>query len=285
MSERYTRLFTLPANLYSEGAPVIIVAGALLKDNKTSKIIAQLKIKNIGKKIIKAATVQLTAKNTVGTLLGDKPQHQFLDLHVWREECFGSKSAIEFSDLTTRAYDVKVTEVVFEDNAIWSSDNVWTELTTSVTLESVIKDKELLAQYLLENGNDCIFVANEEKDLWICTCGATNRKDEYDCHRCKRKRSDFRAVNIDALKESNKKRIEQNTEQKKKQKKIIIVSVIAAILVAFLVSFFIPCRKEESIIYKPVYDDKLNASIEMMILDHYDLYNIYGIKIGEKKAE
>ena len=55
MSERYGRLYSLPENLYAEGAPVIISAGNLLKDTQTGKILAQLKIKNISSKIIKAA--------------------------------------------------------------------------------------------------------------------------------------------------------------------------------------------------------------------------------------
>ena len=44
MEERYTRLFSLPENLYSAGAPVMIAAGALLKDNQTGKVLAQLKL-------------------------------------------------------------------------------------------------------------------------------------------------------------------------------------------------------------------------------------------------
>lgn len=46
MNERYTKLFALSENLYTEGAPVVITARALLKDNQTGKILAQLKLKN-----------------------------------------------------------------------------------------------------------------------------------------------------------------------------------------------------------------------------------------------
>ena len=44
MSERYHRLFSLPDNGYAQGAPVVLAAGALLKDNQTGQILAQLKI-------------------------------------------------------------------------------------------------------------------------------------------------------------------------------------------------------------------------------------------------
>jgi len=37
MNERYTRVFSLPENLYATGSPVVIAAGALLKDNQTGK--------------------------------------------------------------------------------------------------------------------------------------------------------------------------------------------------------------------------------------------------------
>ena len=52
MSERYSRLFSLSENLYAEGAPVLIAAGALLKDNETGKVLAQLKLRSISDKKI-----------------------------------------------------------------------------------------------------------------------------------------------------------------------------------------------------------------------------------------
>ena len=55
MSERYSRLFALPADIYAEGAPVVIAAGALLKDNQTGKTIAQIKLHSISDEVIIAA--------------------------------------------------------------------------------------------------------------------------------------------------------------------------------------------------------------------------------------
>ena len=37
MSERFSKLFTLPENLYCPGAPVMIAAGAIQKDNETGR--------------------------------------------------------------------------------------------------------------------------------------------------------------------------------------------------------------------------------------------------------
>ena len=44
MSERYSRLFTLPENLYTEGSPLLIKAGALLKEEDSAEKQAMFEI-------------------------------------------------------------------------------------------------------------------------------------------------------------------------------------------------------------------------------------------------
>ena len=63
MDERYTRLFALSEKYYAEGAPRLIAAGALLKDNRTGKVLAQIKFQNISPKTIKAVKVSVWAIN------------------------------------------------------------------------------------------------------------------------------------------------------------------------------------------------------------------------------
>ena len=41
MGQRYTRISTFPENLYVNCSPIIISAGALLKDNKTGKVMVR----------------------------------------------------------------------------------------------------------------------------------------------------------------------------------------------------------------------------------------------------
>ncbi len=62
--------FTLPGNLHTPKAPLLIMAGALLKDNVTGQVLAQVKYKNLGAKPIKALTVSLQALDTRGLPLG-----------------------------------------------------------------------------------------------------------------------------------------------------------------------------------------------------------------------
>ena len=74
------------------GAPVVVAAGALLKDNRNGNIIVQLKIQNICNKTIKAVTVKVASMDTVGRTLGEETEYRYLDLNVKRNEFFGSDS-------------------------------------------------------------------------------------------------------------------------------------------------------------------------------------------------
>ena len=59
MAERYTRLFSLPQDLYAPGAPLVIAAGALLKDSQTGSVLAQLKLRSLSDVTISAVKLQV----------------------------------------------------------------------------------------------------------------------------------------------------------------------------------------------------------------------------------
>ena len=104
------------------GAPVVVAAGALLKDNRNGNIIVQLKIQNIYNKTIKAVTVKVASMDTVGRTLGEETEYRYLDLNVKRNEFFGQQVPIVVPDEQTRSYSVKVTEAVFDDNTVWTGN-------------------------------------------------------------------------------------------------------------------------------------------------------------------
>ena len=87
MNERYSKLFSLLGTLYSPGAPVIISAGALSKDNQTGQVLIQLKLQNITPKSIKAVKVQLQTFDSAGRPLDPAIEYQYLDLNVDRDTC------------------------------------------------------------------------------------------------------------------------------------------------------------------------------------------------------
>ena len=168
MSERYSKLFALSENLYSAGAPVVIAAGALQKDNQTGKVFAQLKIRNIQDKAIKAATVKITPFDTVGKPLGGTVDYQYLDLSAKRDTDFGQKTPVMLKEAATRSFAVSVSEIVFADNSTWSaSDGAWKALSATDPIKQEI-DKQLADKRVKELAE----VKNKKLAMLIAGVGA-----------------------------------------------------------------------------------------------------------------
>ena len=217
MSERYSRLFSLPENLYTEGAPVIIAAGALLKDSQTGRVLAQLKLRNISPKAIKAAAVCLLPLNTVGQPLGEAIRYDYLDLSSTRDTDFGSKSAILMPDITTRSFNAAVVEVIFTDNSVWNANEAaWEPLKSPEALTSRL-DSEMVKQFQMEYGSRAENFFLEQKDLWYCVCGAVNRRGEFACHKCNRTETELRNVNMNVLRQNKEARLTRERDWKEKE--------------------------------------------------------------------
>lgn len=244
MSERYSKVFSLPENLYAEGAPVVIAAGALLKDNQTGRVVAQLKLRNISPKTIKAATVCLFPANIVGNPLGDAVRYEYLDLSSTRDTDFGSKSAIPMPDKTTRSFGVRVAEVIFADNSAWNAnDAAWEPLEKPETLASRL-DSEMVKQFRMEYGTGTKNFPLEQKDLWHCICGAVNRQGETVCHSCRKSIHDLKKLDLVALEEHTVQRVAKEREQAEKKAaatqktmKVLATVLIVAAVFCIVASF------------------------------------------------
>ena len=81
MAERYTRLFTLPPDLYTAGSPLVIAAGALLKDTQTGRVLAQLKLRSISDQRIRAVKLRVVGYDVSQTILC-REEHEYLDLDI-----------------------------------------------------------------------------------------------------------------------------------------------------------------------------------------------------------
>ena len=280
MSERYSKLFALPENLYASGSPVVIAAGALLKDNQTGKVLAQLKIRNIGTKSVKAAKVCIRPLDTVGSPLGAEIEYQYLDLSADRNGEFGTKAPISLPDATTRSFSASVAEVIFSDNTVWkATGSPWEPLSAPATLDGALKDRELVKQYHIKFGADCKYEPNVQKDLWYCACGALNRKEETICQRCKKSASSLLSVDMEALKKERDVRIaaeQQKAAEEKvaadaKAKKtmklamIVVPIVVVATIAAVLISNVIKKNQEEAARL-----EAYNAAVAMVEAGQYD---------------
>lgn len=195
---RYEKVFTLTPMLYTEDSPVIIEAGALQKDNVNGNIIAQLKFKSVSVKVIKALTVKIVALDVSGNPIGEEIEHQYLDLTVQRNECFGSKEAIILSDNTTRAFSVFVTKIVFDDNTnIVLENSEWSELPqqNSIDLDTTEIDY-FYKKFSVKNPKQTF----RYKDLWLCSCGTINHDSEEKCCCCNNACDEMLNIDYEELK-------------------------------------------------------------------------------------
>ena len=240
MGERYSKLFTLPENLYTTGAPVVIAAGALLKDSQTGNVLAQLKLQNITSQTIKAATVQIFPMDTTGEAIAENTTYQYLDLSAGRDTFFGQKAAIPLPNAATRSFSVIVTEVIFLDNTKWLADGKeWRSLKKPASIGW--GDPELVKQFHCDYGEHSNNMLLEDEDLWICVCGAINRSGETCCHRCRQTLDNLRAFNIEDLRKRKDERLAleaaaaEKRRSEEKQRNLRIAKIASIVLVAIAV--------------------------------------------------
>ena len=198
--ERYTRLYSLPENLYTQGGPVIIAAGALLLDNQTGSVMAQLKFRTVSVKDVKAVMVQIDACDVANRKVDGVAEYQYLDLgaSARRDAYFGQKQAIALPVSTTRAFAPCCTRVVFSDGMVWEAPEsaVWESLPKSTLLSDRFTN-DLAEQYKRDTAEYAAYVPESFSGLWRCTCGALNEETEETCHICRLSRK----TQTDALNE------------------------------------------------------------------------------------
>lgn len=254
MAERYERLFSLPENLYMETSPVVIMAGALLKDNLDNNVLAQLKLKNIGDKPIKAVRVIIKPFDTASKALGEAEIFDYLDLFVERDKEFGSKQPNKLSNPSTRAFSAEVINVVFDNDSEWNATNsTWAPFSS----QKEIGDAELTKQYQIHFGEKAKYEPDWFKDLWFCACGAINRREEKMCHLCGNNLTSLLNCDFEQLKEEKEKRLaKERAEQREKEevekkaaeirtqkrKKILAIVLPILIIVGTLSGFAITNR-------------------------------------------
>ena len=208
MSERYARLFSLPENLYQPGSPVMILAGALLKDNQTGGILALMKFKNVGTKPIRGLKVRFFPQDLTGIDLDQPLEHQYLDLNAARDGEFGQKEPVALPNAVTRAFRVEVYQVVFADGTLWNQEqSQWSPMPPLQALETALGDKELCKEYQILYGANCRIMPQEDKGLWRCTCGAWNMESEANCHACGKNLDQLKALDLEQLKASRDARL------------------------------------------------------------------------------
>ena len=218
MAERYSRLFTLGKPRYLEGSPVSIEAGALLLDNSSGRVLAQLKFKNLTEKRIIALTAEIQPFDVAGRAVGAAVKHNYLDLSERTLFEFGSKIPVYLPDSLARSFEARVTEVVFDGGGLWSNDAPFEEMKDSVEIKDAIGGSEMAKQYAIETGTKGIYLPERYKDLAYCVCGARYKSSIKSCPTCG-KSLDFliEKLDKDTIKQKMNERLERENRAKEER--------------------------------------------------------------------
>ena len=201
--EKYSRVFHFDDPLYLKNSPLVILAGAILKNNETDEVVAQLKLKNISNSKIKAVEVLLTLYDPAGEVQEKKINYDFLDLNIYRNGEFGSKEAISLPYKNTRSFDIFIKKVIFDNDEVWTNNKKYYKLSKQKKLNTILESTEI-DYFKKKFGDNSEFVPYVEKDIWYCCCGNINTIEEKKCYCCGVEKSntsniDFEKIKIEAL--------------------------------------------------------------------------------------
>lgn len=218
MAERFERLYKLSNDLYTSNSPIIISAGALLKDNSTGNLVVQIKFHSVSEKIIKAVKISISAFDISGSDLQGVTDYQYLDLHIFNGQEFGSNKAILLPSSVTRSFAISDITVIFSDGSQWKSIHPLSlsSLPSLKPLRTEFHNAEIEKQYKIDTNQLAQYIPCESIDLWSCACGEWNRSNH--CTKCRLSKTNvFSALDISTLKSNADIRIAKEKEIREKE--------------------------------------------------------------------
>ena len=285
---RYSSLYRLPGGLYTHGCPLLISAGALLRDDQIGRVLVQLKFRNLTRRVVKAVKVSLRAFDVSGEELAGVAAYQYLDLAAGLGADFGDRLAVPLPDPVTRSFEVTILSVLFDDGSSWSSDeeDVWDPLPRPIALLDVLEAPELVAQYVRETTDRSAYAPEELDDLWYCSCGAVNRQEYDECYACGLdKDTAFRSLDRDFLSDRLEElyrqqeldsAVEQVHTKKRRSALLKILLILVPLLIVAGAGYF---GVTEYLLPRLAYD----RAAEMMAMEDYDGASLAFAALGDYK--
>lgn len=191
----FEQLFETKKYLYKEGCPLVIKSGVLTSDPESGCIFAALTIENISDKVISSVSVDIHVFDRANNEIEVLRDYQYIGLEAKRGDEFGGDNKISIISSTGKSFSVAVKRVVFSDETEWNgtASLLYEYIPEMVTLSLELEDEETVDQYKrnfserFTDADDIVvnYVPFEYKDVWVCSCGFINHKDEENCYRCK----------------------------------------------------------------------------------------------------
>ena len=243
MNDRFQILYKLDNNLYIKNSPIIISAGALLKDTKTDSIIAQLKFQSISNRKIIALKITIDAFDISGNSVTGIDEYQYLDLNINNGDFFGNNKAIIMPDRVTRIIKIEKITIIFETGEQVFTGEDFKPLPHQDSLTTTLSS-DLIKQYQIDVSTVCKYVPTTIDDIWLCSCGTPNSANT--CAQCgATKENVFSSYNQTVLTEHFQMRLahqqeiaenkqKQEAAEKAKQKKRVKLFIAFGIAVVLL---------------------------------------------------
>lgn len=127
MKGRYTRIRVDDVCRRCASAPISIEATALLRDEMDGSLVAQVKLRNVGAKPIKAIKLVLEPRDSDLVALQPQTAAMKLENHVAPGEFFGQQTPIRLDDSVSCSFECTCSAVMFSDGTGWEcgSDVRW----------------------------------------------------------------------------------------------------------------------------------------------------------------
>ena len=181
---RYEKIYTLPASLYTHGAPVLITAAGLFRDTEEGGVCLRLKIKNISDTAVTGVKVRVIARDTDGSSLRSPAVFRLNGFNAPRDAVIGEDALVTLQADNAAACSLSVTEVFFADGSCWTGSPAEWKTVPVRSRRKPYTDAYAEDRYQELFGESGSFAPVSALGLWYCCCGAVNREDEEKCHSC-----------------------------------------------------------------------------------------------------
>lgn len=114
---RYKTVKYLQEKQWSAGSPVMLNKGAVLKDTVTGNHILQLQFICLAEKEIREAVVEIACLDFLGKCI-ETLDYTYTDLKAGRNELFGDRVPVFFSNAKARNFEINIKEITFQDGTL-----------------------------------------------------------------------------------------------------------------------------------------------------------------------
>lgn len=289
MTEQFKQIMRSEEPMVTHGMPIVVHSYSLLADRKTGELYAQLSLFSMCESRVREAWVDIGCKDISGKKLESIKAHKFSELYRNRGQVFGEGEPVLLPDKNTRSIEVTVKKVIFIDDVTIEAKPHAKNIGVPVQqrLVDFFEDEEYAEQFNRQTNLGAEFVPLDLGEIWLCSCGAVNRKDESECHKCmlnlkklenllnksklEEGLNEYREEQVMLAKKAREEKRLKDLKAKKKRK-LIKVLVPAAVLILVVVvvwaTVIVPSNK-----YNEAWNMYYDGSMEEATDEFFELGN------------